>query len=159
MEEDGRWNLDNGSAVYALGELRRRLGSCFRSEAAELLAAVDRAASAIVQADSAKTVQEEVRHLVRALATAAEIYVLSAAHAKGLHDQLSMPHEVGHDATVTKLLAVVDHAHGAILQADGGTVQEEVRQLVRALAVSAQLFARAAAMTRKLRDEKYDARR
>ena len=86
MDEDGRWNLDNGSAVYALGELRRQLGSCFGSYEAQLLAAVDRAASAIVQADSAKTVQEEVRHLVRALAVSAQLFARAAAMTKKLRD-------------------------------------------------------------------------
>lgn len=147
--------LDNGSAVFALGEVRRRLGSEFGSHVTEILGAVDRAGSAIIQADSAKTVPEEMRHLVRALATAAEIYVLSASYAKGVLDRLSFADDPAPDPAVTDVLAVVNRAHGAIVvHTDGGTIQEEARHLMRALAVSAQVFALAAARTRKLRDEK-----
>jgi hypothetical protein len=42
-----------------------------------VLHAVDRAHSAVIQADSAKTVQEEISHLLRSLATASEIFILT----------------------------------------------------------------------------------
>ncbi len=38
---------------------------------------MDRAHSAVIQADSAKTAQEEMRHLIRALPTASEVFILT----------------------------------------------------------------------------------
>jgi len=38
---------------------------------------VDRAHSAVIQADSAKSAQEEMRHLIRALATVSEVFILT----------------------------------------------------------------------------------
>src|SRR5215470_15293098 len=85
-EETTQWQLDNGTAVYALGELRRRIGRSWDSILSAMVGAIDRSGGAIIQADTAKTVQEEVRHLVRALAAAAEVYVLAAEHGKGVMD-------------------------------------------------------------------------
>src|SRR5262245_8969380 len=68
---------DGGTPLHALAELRRAMSDRFDRNTAEVLHAVERAQSAVVQADSAKTVQEENRHLVRALAAAAEAFILA----------------------------------------------------------------------------------
>jgi hypothetical protein len=68
---------DDGTPLHALAELRRAMSDRFDRNTAEVLHAVERAQSAVVQADSAKTVQEENRHLVRALAAAAESFILA----------------------------------------------------------------------------------
>jgi hypothetical protein len=53
------------------------MGDRYDKASGEVLHAVDRAHSAVIQADSAKTAQEEMRHLIRALATVSEVFILT----------------------------------------------------------------------------------
>jgi hypothetical protein len=77
-EEDKLHPVDNGTPLYALEELRQSLAAdTFDANTAQVLHAVERASSAIIQSDSAKTIQEESRHLVRALAAAAQAFILA----------------------------------------------------------------------------------
>src|SRR5262249_56247461 len=70
--------VDEGTALHALEELRRSLAQdTFDANTAQVLHAVERASSAVIQSDSAKTIQEESRHLVRALAAAAQAFILA----------------------------------------------------------------------------------
>ncbi|SRR6266446_6427028 len=68
---------DDGTPLHALAELRRAIGDRYDKTSGEVLHAVDRAHSAVIQADSAKTAQEEMRHLIRALATVSEVFILT----------------------------------------------------------------------------------
>jgi hypothetical protein len=68
---------DDGTPLHALSELRRAMADRFDRNTAEVLHAVERAQGAVVQADSAKTIQEEIRHLVRSLAAASESFILA----------------------------------------------------------------------------------
>src|SRR5262245_54167276 len=68
---------DDGTPLHALSELRRAMADRFDRNTAEVLHAVERAQGAVLQADSAKTIQEEIRHLVRALAAASESFILA----------------------------------------------------------------------------------
>jgi hypothetical protein len=146
-DETAKWELDNGTPVYVLGELRRRVGTRWDSLMTALVGAIDRSGSAIIQADTAKTVQEEVRHLVRALAAAGEIYILAAEHAKGTIDEVRSYVRLPVVPLATDLLQAIDRSCGAVMQSsDGSTAQDEIRHLVRALAYAAQLYTLTAAM-------------
>lgn len=68
---------DDGTPLHALAELRRAIGGGFDRSTAEVINAVERAQGSVIQADNAKTVQEEIRHLVRALAAAVECFILA----------------------------------------------------------------------------------
>src|SRR5260370_20952730 len=68
---------DDGTPLHALAELRRVMGDRYDKASGEVLHAVDRGQSAVIQADSAKTAQEEMRHLIRALAAASEFFIIT----------------------------------------------------------------------------------
>jgi hypothetical protein len=77
QNDDAVFAPDDGTPLHALAELRRAMGDRYDKASGEVLHAVDRAHSAVIQADSAKTAQEEMRHLIRALATASEVFILT----------------------------------------------------------------------------------
>jgi len=77
QDDDAVFAPDDGTPLHALAELRRAMGDRYDKASGEVLHAVDRAHSAVIQADSAKTAQEEMRHLIRALATASEVFILT----------------------------------------------------------------------------------
>src|SRR6266571_5062205 len=77
QDDDAVFVPDDGTSLYALAELRRAMGDRYDKASGEILHAVDRAHSAVIQADSAKTAQEEMRHLIRALAAASEVFILT----------------------------------------------------------------------------------
>ena len=77
QDDDAGFAPDDGTPLHALAELRRAMGDRYDKASGEVLHAVDRAHSAVIQADSAKTAQEEMRHLIRALATASEVFILT----------------------------------------------------------------------------------
>ena len=159
-EETAKWHLDNGTPVYALGELRRRMGTSWDSLVAALIGAIDRSGSAIIQADTAKTVQEEVRHLVRALAAASEVYVLAAQHAQGTIDEIRRQTSLPLEPHATELLQAVDKSCNSVMQAENGsTAQDEIRHLVRALAATTQIYALTAALARATLDQRRWAKR
>jgi len=158
-DETPRLQLDNGTPVFALGELRRHLGTSWDPIVAALIGAIDRSGSAIIQADTAKTVQEEVRHLVRALAAAGEVYFLAAEHARGTIDGIRRETGLPIEPSAPELLQAVDRSCGVVLQSDNGsTAQDEIRNLVRALATAAQVYALTAALARATLDERRLAR-
>src|SRR5688572_8903922 len=129
-DETARWEPDNGTPVYVLGELRRRVGTRWDFRMTPIVGAIDRSGSAIIQADAAKTVQEEVRHLVRALAAAAEIYILAAEHARGTIDEVRTYTGQSVVPLATDLLQAIDRSCGAVMQSsDGSTAQDEIRYL------------------------------
>src|SRR5262249_5118343 len=79
--------VDNGTPLHALEELRRSLAhDTFDANTAQVLHAVERASSAIIQSDSAKTIQEESRHLVRALAAATQAFILAPRKVEKVFD-------------------------------------------------------------------------
>jgi hypothetical protein len=81
--------VDNGTPLHALEELRRSLaGDTFDANTAQVLHAVERASSAIIQSDSAKTIQEESRHLIRALAAAAQAFILAPRKVERVFDKV-----------------------------------------------------------------------
>src|SRR3989442_7234351 len=77
QDDDPVFAPDDGTPLHALTELRRAMGDRYDKTSGEVLHAVDRAHSAVIQADSAKTAQEEMRHLIRALATVSEGFILT----------------------------------------------------------------------------------
>src|SRR6266571_8078133 len=77
QDDDAVFVPDDGTSLYALAELRRAMGDRYDKASGEVLHAVDRAHSAVIQDDSAKTAQEEMRHLIRALATVSEVFILT----------------------------------------------------------------------------------
>ena len=76
---------DDGTPLHALGELRRAIGSGFDQRTAEVVNAVERAQGSVIQADNAKTLQEEIRHLVRGLAAAIECFILAPREIQGTY--------------------------------------------------------------------------
>jgi hypothetical protein len=80
--------LDDGTPLYALQELQRAMGGEFDEATAAVLHAVERSSSAVIQADSAKTVQEEMRHLVRALAASAHAFILAPTKVVKVFDRV-----------------------------------------------------------------------
>jgi hypothetical protein len=64
------------------------MGGRYDKTNGEVLHAVDRAHSAVIQADSAKTAQEEMRHLIRALATASEVFILAPNQIQATYRQV-----------------------------------------------------------------------
>jgi hypothetical protein len=77
QNDDAVFAPDDGTPLHALAELRRAMGDRYDKASGEVLHAVDRAHSAVIQADSAKSAQEEMRHLIRALATVSEVFILT----------------------------------------------------------------------------------
>jgi hypothetical protein len=137
------------------GQLRRRVGSSWDSLMATILGAIDRSGSAIIQADAAKTVQEEVRHLVRALAAAGEVYILAAEHARGTMKEVRSQTCLPLVPPASDLVEAMDRSCGAVMEAsDGSTAQEEIRHLVRALSYAAHVFTLTAAMGKTAVDER-----
>jgi hypothetical protein len=120
-----------------------------------MVGAIDRSGSAIIQADTAKTVQEEARHLVRALAAAGEVYVLAAEHAKGIMDGIFGKMGVPVEPPAANLLQAIDRSCSVVMQdGDGSTAQDEIRHLVRTLAAAAQVYALTAAQAKRTLDER-----
>jgi hypothetical protein len=79
--------VDDGTPLHALEELRRSLAQdTFDANTAQVLHAVERASSTVIQSDSAKTIQEESRHLVRALAAAAQAFILAPRKVEKVFD-------------------------------------------------------------------------
>lgn len=77
MAQDEVVTPDDGTPLRALAELRRAMGNRFDRNTAEALHAVERAQGAVIQGDNAKTLQEEIRHLIRALAATTEAYIVT----------------------------------------------------------------------------------
>lgn len=102
-DDDSQLTLDDGTPLHALNELRRALGPHLDRETLRISNNIERAQSAVVQADHAKTVPEAIRHLVKALAAAAEFFILTPKKMQDTYEE-ALNHL---DRQVQKLAAAI----------------------------------------------------